>query len=356
MKSPDRYFRELWEGKRTGLLDKLIVALLVPCALVYRVVLRIRAFLYCRGIMPSFTLGVPVISVGNLSVGGTGKTPLTVLIARLLIARGKQVVVLSRGYGGAGGSAVRIVSDGSRILLPVSEAGDEPVLLARSVPGLIVVTCSDRYNGGLEALERFRPDIFLLDDGFQHLRLQRDLNILLLDAAKPFGNRWTLPAGLLREPLSAVRRADLIVYTRADGAKEYPPLADIPVCRSVHRLSGIVSLSGGEPSSFSLLAGKKGVACAGIADPDAFFDALTREGVDLVATLTFQDHCFYGRTERAEIRRVMTETGADFLITTEKDAVKLTAFPDVPEAAYAAVLTLEIIDPGLLEAEIEKLL
>jgi tetraacyldisaccharide 4'-kinase len=356
MKSLDRYFRELWEGKRIGWVDKLIVALLLPCALVYGVVLRIRSFLYFRGIMPSFALGVPVISVGNLSVGGTGKTPLTILIARLLIARGKRVVVLSRGYGGAGGSAVRIVSDGSRILLPVSEAGDEPVLLARSVPGLIVVTCSDRYQGGLEALKQFRPDIFLLDDGFQHLRLRRDLNILLLDAARPFGNGWTLPAGLLREPLSAVKRADLIVYTRADGATACPALADIPVCRSSHRLSGVVSLRGGELTAFSIFAGKKVVACAGIADPGAFFDALTREGVDLAATLAFPDHCLYDRTERAEICRVIAETGADFLITTEKDAVKLTAFPAISEVAYAAVLTLEIIDSRVLEAKIEKLL
>ena len=356
MKLPDRYFRELWEGKRSGWLDKLIVALLVPFALVYSVVLRIRGFLFCRGIMQSFALGVPVISVGNLSVGGTGKTPLTVLIARLLIARGKRVVVLSRGYGGAGGKAIRIVSDGSRILLPVTEAGDEPVLLARSVPGLIVVTCSDRYHGGHEAFKLFRPDIFLLDDGFQHLRLQRDLNILLLDAARPFGNGWTLPAGLLREPLSAVKRADLIVYTRADGATACPALADIPVCRSSHRLSGVVSLRGGELTTFSIFAGKKGVACAGIADPGAFFNALAREGVDLVATLAFQDHCFYDRTERAEICRVMKETGADFLITTEKDAVKLAAFPAISHVAYAAVLSLEIFDSWVLEAEIEKLL
>ncbi|MGA7827882.1 MAG: tetraacyldisaccharide 4'-kinase, partial [Geobacteraceae bacterium] len=232
MTSPDRYFRELWEGKRSGWTDKLVVALLIPFALVYGVIVRMRAFLYVRGILSSFRLDVPVISVGNLSVGGTGKTPMSILVARLLIARGKRVVVLSRGYGGAGGAAVRLVSDGFRILLPASEAGDEPVLLAHSVPGLIVLTGSDRYRAGLEALKRFNPDIVLLDDGYQHLRLQRDLNILLLNAAKPFGNGWTLPAGLLREPCSALRRADLIVYTRADRITEYPDVADIPVCYS----------------------------------------------------------------------------------------------------------------------------
>ena len=352
----DRYFRELWEGKRHGLGDKLVVAFLLPWAFVYSLVLRIRGFLYRREILPSFSLGVPVISVGNLSVGGTGKTPMSVLIARQLIARGKRVALLSRGYGGAGDCEVRIVSDGSRILLPVSEAGDEPVLLARSVPGLIVVTGSDRYRAGLEALKRFQPDIFLLDDGYQHLRLQRDLNILLLDAARPFGNGWTLPSGLLREPRSAVRRADLVIYTRSDRAMVCPEIPGIPTCRSAHHLSGVVSLTGGTLSSFSIFAGKKGVACAGIADPGTFFDALIREGLDLAASLAFQDHCRFDQSERAEISRAMKETEADYLITTEKDAVKLASYNDISADAYAAVLGLEIIDSGILAAEIEKLL
>jgi len=352
----DRYFRELWEGKRHGLGDKLVVAFLLPGAFVYSLVLRIRGFLYRRGILPSFSLGVPVISVGNLSVGGTGKTPMSVLIARQLIARGKRVAILSRGYGGAGGREVRIVSDGSRILLPVSEAGDEPVLLARSVPGLIVITGSDRYRAGLEALKRFQPDIFLLDDGYQHLRLQRDLNILLLDAARPFGNGWTLPSGLLREPRSAVCRADLVIYTRSDRTMVCPEIPGIPTCRSAHHLSGVISLFGGTLSSFSIFVGKKGVACAGIADPGTFFAALIREGLDLAATLAFQDHCRYDQSVRAEISRAMKETEADYLITTEKDAVKLASYKDISAEAYAAVLGLEIIDSEILAAEIEKLL
>jgi tetraacyldisaccharide 4'-kinase len=281
---------------------------------------------------------------------------MTVLIARLLVARGKRVAVLSRGYGGAGGTAVRIVSDGSRLLLPPSEAGDEPILLAKSVPGLVVVTGSDRYQAGLVAIERFQPDVFLLDDGYQHLRLHRDLNILLLDARRPFGNGWTLPAGLLREPLSAIRRADVIVYTRADATSPCPALSGLPVCQSSHRLTGIVSLSTAKASIFSDLAGKKGVACAGIADPDAFFSALINEGLNLSATLAFRDHCRYDSAERALILRTMKETAADYLITTEKDAVKMAAFPVISFDIYAAVLDLEISDFSVLEQAIEKLL
>lgn len=356
MASPDRYFRELWEGKRRSLGDRLLVALLLPWAIIYGLILRLRVFLYRQGALRSFRLEAPVISVGNLSVGGTGKTPMTVLIARLLIARGKRVVVLSRGYGGSAGGEVRIVSDGSRILLSPAEAGDEPVLLARSVSGLIVITGSDRYRAGQEALERFQPDIFLLDDGYQHLRLERDLNILLLDARRPFGNGWTLPAGLLREPFSAVRRADLVVYTRSNQTTEYPEIPGIPVCRSSHRLSGAVSLAGGTLSPFSIFAGKSGVACAGIADPEAFFAALQQEGLELSATLSFRDHCSYDRAEQSMIRHALQQTGADYLITTEKDAVKLVSIPDLSIAAYAAVLELEIIESGVLETEIEKLL
>lgn len=335
---------------------KLVVALLVPAALVYSNVLRLRAFLYKRGFLPSFRLGVPVISVGNLTVGGTGKTPMTVLIARLLVARGKRVAVLSRGYGGAGGTAVRIVSDGSRLRLPPSEAGDEPILLANSVPGLIVVTGSDRYRAGLVAIKKFRPDVFLLDDGYQHLRLHRDLNILLLDDRRPFGNGWTLPAGLLREPLSVIRRADLIVYTRADKTSPSPALSGLPVCHSSHRLTGIISLSTAKASNFSALAGKTGVACAGIADPNAFFSALANEGLNLSATLSLRDHCRYGAAERALIFRTMKETAADYLITTEKDAVKMVTFPAVSFDIYAAVLDLEISNFSVLETAIEKVL
>jgi tetraacyldisaccharide 4'-kinase len=356
MTSCDRYLRELWEGKRRTAGDKLLVALLIPCAILYGLVLRLRGFLYRRGILRSFSLGVPVISVGNLSVGGTGKTPMAVLIARHLLGRGKRVALLSRGYGGSGGDDVRVVSDGSRILLSSLEAGDEPVLLARSVPGLIVVTGADRYQAGLVALERYQPEIFLLDDGYQHLRLQRELNILLLDTRRPFGNGWTLPAGLLREPVSAVRRADVVVFTRADRTAICPVIPGIPVCRSTHRLAGVVPLSGGLPSPFSVFAGRRGVACAGIADPDNFFAALIREGLELSATLPFCDHCRYDDADRAVIRNALMKSGADYLITTEKDAVKLVSFQDMAVDGYAVVLDLEIIDPEILENEIEKLL
>jgi tetraacyldisaccharide 4'-kinase len=352
----ERYFRELWEGKRRGPADRLLLAALVPLSVPYTLVLHVRALFYKVGILRSVSLGKPVISVGNISVGGTGKTPVTILLARILLARGKRVAVLSRGFGGPGPGEVRVVSDGRGTLLSPPDAADEPCLIARSVPGLIVLTGRDRCRAGLIALERFQPDIFILDDGFQHLRLRRDLNILLLDAENPFGNGRTLPAGLMREPASAIGRADLVLRTRCDASREYAPLPGIPSCRSSHRLAGIVPFEGGSPAPFSLLAGKQGIAFAGIAEPAPFFAALRQAGLALAATLAFRDHCRYDGAEVAAILRELRETGAHYLITTEKDAVKLAAHGGLPVDRYAAVLEIVILDPAVLETEIEKLL
>lgn len=352
----EKYIREVWEGKRYGLPDRILVFFLIPFSCVYSFVMRVREILYRNGVLRSHALPKPVISVGNVTVGGTGKTPMTILLARFLMDRGKKVAVLSRGYRGSGAGKVRIVSDGTAILLSPEDAGDEPFLIARSVPGLIVVTGADRYRAGLETCERFQPDILLLDDGYQHLRLRRNLDILLLDCRKPFGNGRSLPAGLLREPRSAARRADLVVYTRCRDAALPPSFPGVPVCRSCHCLRGVAPLGGGPPAPFSTLQGLRGVAFAGIADPDSFFDALKEQGLELAATVPFPDHCRYDRGEIDALREVQKKTGSEYLITTEKDAVKLAPFPDIAEYVRAAVLEVVLEDPLLLEREVEKLL
>jgi len=356
MGSFERYYRELWEGKRRSPGDLLLVGLLTPLSLIYSLAVRVRAQLYAAGIRHSRRLGRPVVSVGNLSVGGTGKTPMVALLARDLIAGGRRVAVLTRGYGGTTKGGCRVVSDGTGLLATAAECGDEPCLLARSVSGLIVVVGSDRFQAGRMALERFSPDLFILDDGFQHLRLHRDLNILLLDGRRPFGNGRLLPAGLLREPVSAVRRADLVVLTRCGDTEVTIPVTGVPVCRSSHRLKGFAPLDGGPVAPFSALRGRRGVACAGIADPGSFFSALREAGVELSAALAFTDHCRYGEGEMGLLKRAFVRTGADFLITTEKDAVKLSSFGSALGEAYAAVLEIELHDPAVLTNEVEKLL
>ena len=183
----ERYFRALVEGGRKGKPDRLLLAFLTLLSVPYGFVLSLRAWAYRRGILPSHVLGRPVISVGNLTVGGTGKTPAVAMLAKYFISRGKRVAVLSRGYGGTLRETA-VVSDGERLFHSPAEAGDEPYLLASTVHGLMVVVGVNRWQGGRLALERLAPDLFILDDGFQHLRLKRDLDILLLDSSRPFGN------------------------------------------------------------------------------------------------------------------------------------------------------------------------
>ena len=239
----EEYFRQLWDGKLTGSADCIFMVLLTLLSFVYALILQLRVLVYKAGLLRSFRLPCPVISVGNLTVGGTGKTPMTLYLARWFMDRGKRVVILSRGYGGSLEGTIRIVADGSTILLSPGDAGDEPYLLANSLPGVMVVIGSDRYQAGCLALERLNPDIFILDDGFQHLRLKRDLNLLLLDCEKPFGNGRTLPAGILREPVSAIERADLVIFTRCNG-NEPAHATDKPWCAASHRLTGALSAGG----------------------------------------------------------------------------------------------------------------
>ena len=188
------------------------------------------------------------------------------------------MTVLSRGYGGSLRGKIAVVSDGTKLLRDADEAGDEPCLLAATIPGLSVVVGADRYRAGLLAMERCPPDVFLLDDGYQHLRLKRDLNVLLLDSSRPFGNGRTLPAGLLREPRAAAERADVVIYTRCSGEEESGHILEKPSCRAFHHLVGITRLERREMRPFADLHAMRGVAFAGIADPGSFFETWRRKG------------------------------------------------------------------------------
>lgn len=321
----EEFWRGVVSGERRGVVGSLLLLFLKGLSLPYALLLRLRSWGYASGLLRSRRLNYPVISVGNLAVGGTGKTPMAELIARYLLSRGVRVVLLSRGYGGSYSGSSSIVSDGKSIFMTATEAGDEPYLLARELPGLMVVVGRDRHMAGLLAQRELHPDCFLLDDGFQHLRVQRELNILLLDCRSPLGNGWTLPAGPLREPLSAMGRADLIVLTRceAGGAVSDVGPAGIPVLSAMHKLSGVVPLDGGPCLSFSTLYGERVMAFAGIAQPERFFSALTEAGLNLAGILSLPDHALYDDRTIAGIVRIFRSTGATCLVTTGKDAVKL---------------------------------
>ena len=352
------YWRGLASGSRTGLIDNLVLLLLTPSAWMYSLALRLRAVLYRSGMFKTHHLPRPVVSIGNITVGGTGKTPVTAYIARFLLAQGYRVAVLSRGYGGSLEGQTCVVSDGATIMLSARECGDEPYLLASTVPGLMVVIGTDRYAAGQLAMQQLSPDIFLLDDGFQHLRLHRNLNILLLDFSRPFGNDLTLPAGILREPLSALRRADLMMFTRApEGATITADTSGVHACVSSHTIADLLPLGSHTPIPFSRCKDNKVLAFAGIADPDSFFAGLRTAGLNLVRCLNFPDHVVYDKERCDEIAAAMRESGADVLVTTEKDGVKLKGLSqECASRTTLARLELTIDDPAHLKGLLTDLL
>jgi tetraacyldisaccharide 4'-kinase len=351
------YWRSVAAGTRPGLSGRLPVLVLFPLALLYACIQSIRGTLYAKRILTAKRLPRPVISVGNITVGGTGKTPVTAYIARWLIERGMKVAVLSRGYGGSMEGDTAIVADGRTISLDAGQCGDEPYLLAATVPGLMVVMGADRHRAGMLAMERLSPDIFLLDDGFQHLRLRRDLDILLVDWARPFGNGLTLPAGLLREPLSAVQRAGLVMYTRCPQGHFPAPLAGKPTCSARHCLGDAVPLSGGPAVSFESLRGRKVLAFAGIGEPEYFFGELRSMGLDVVHTIRLPDHAAYTTSQLAGLEAAFRTCGADCAVTTEKDGVKLRRLtPEFADRIMLARLELVIDDPTTLTALLSNLL
>ncbi|OGU16739.1 MAG: tetraacyldisaccharide 4'-kinase [Geobacteraceae bacterium GWC2_53_11] len=344
------YWRELASGRRTEPADKLVLLFLTPFAWLYSLVLRLRALLYRSSILKTHRLPRPVVSIGNITVGGTGKTPVTAYIARHLLAQGYKVAVLSRGYGGSLEGQSCVVSDGASIMLSARECGDEPYLLASTVAGLMVVIGPDRFAAGQLAMQQLAPDIFLLDDGFQHLRLHRDLNILLQDFSRPLGNGLTLPAGMLREPPTAARRADLILFTRSPkGAATPVTIGAATACLASHTIVDLIPLNGGPPVPFSRCSGQRVLAFAGIADPASFFAALRTEGVNLVQCITFPDHVVYDKERLDKIASGMRESGAELLVTTEKDGVKLRGLaPECANRTMLARLELTIDKPELL--------
>ena len=298
--------------------------ILPPLSVLYNAVTRTRLSLYRRGTFHSTKLDRPVISVGNITAGGTGKTPLVEWVARTLAAAGKKVCILTRGYGRDHPDRMVIVSDGRKPLATPAEAGDEPFLLATNLAGVAaVISNANRVAAGNEAIKQFGSDCFVLDDGFQHLRLQRDLNILAIDATNPWGGGNLLPYGRLREPLSGLSRADVIVITRTDQVKDLDAIQteirkhapNIPVFQSHMRTSRITPLS----DSSGALVPPVAAFCA-VGNPQSFFNAVPYE---LAFEKSFADHHRYSQSEIDLLIDAATLAGANSLITTAKDAVKL---------------------------------
>ena len=298
--------------------------ILPPLSALYSAVTRTRLSLYERGTFRTTKLDRPVISVGNMTAGGTGKTPLVEFVAKTVANSGKKVCILTRGYGRQNPERQVVVSDGQTILATPAEAGDEPYLLANNLMGLAaVISSSDRISAARDAIEGFGAECFVLDDGFQHLRLARDLNIVTVDATNPWGSGHgagqLLPYGRLREPLSGLSRADCVVLTRCDQTDNLDPLrtqisdliGDRPLFESTMR-----SVRAPKPE------GPVAAFCA-VGNPESFFAQLRNNGHELVVNKAFRDHHVFTQKDVDDLVSTARRSGATNLITTAKDAVKL---------------------------------
>jgi len=322
-------WKAIGEGQASALARWTIGPLLTTLSYPYDWGHQFRLQVYRRRWAAVRRLPCRVISVGNLTLGGTGKTPIVELVARLLRREGVRVCVLSRGYGGRSQSAITVVSDGKRCLVPPEVAGDEPVLLAEHLVGLPVVVGKDRYAAGMLAIERFGVDVIVLDDGFQHVKLARDLNILLLDAVRPFGNGCVFPRGDLRERPTGIARANAIVLTHwdAEAAMSFTALKllqpALPLFCSQHEPVDLRALADGHILPLASLKGQRILAFCGIGTPDHFRQTLQRLEAEIVAFAAFPDHHPYTRLELDQLVLRANQHGTEILVTTEKDGVRL---------------------------------
>jgi tetraacyldisaccharide 4'-kinase len=321
-------------------------------AIPYGVVARLRVFLYDWGWFDQRRLPVPVLSVGNLTMGGTGKTPAVILLVDWLLAQGKRVAILSRGYRRTSTAQYLMVSDGERLLVDASEAGDEPFMMAQRCPKAIVAVGADRYELGDWVLSRLPIDCLVLDDGFQHLGLYRDVNLLLVDATDAEGLAAMTPAGRLREPLRAAARATAIVITRADV-----PAQVTEVCRklkatlgfmpdpiqAVFRPESLVSVMTGTSEPLSWSKGKTALLCSGVGHAGSFRSLVERIGMKIVGEVVHPDHHAYTSQDVERLKARAVELRAELVVTTEKDACKLTALLQPTDSWWAVRLTTSVI-------------
>jgi len=333
-----------------------------PLTAVYGAVVRSRRILYERGTFSRSKLAAPVISVGNITTGGTGKTPMVLWLASWLARNGRQVCILTRGYRRRKADRLTIVSDGRQVCATPADAGDEPFLLATKLLGIAsVISNADRKAAGDLAIQKFGSDIFILDDGFQHLQLNRDFDIVTIDATNPWGGGWLLPVGRLREPITSLTRADCIVLTRTDQVEEYESI-----------LAHIGKASGGRPVLISRMQNHvyspvgirraKGdvpegplAAFCGIGNSQSFFRQVESEGgKELVLKRAFPDHHSYSQKDISMVVDEAKRLGARSLVTTEKDAVKLTGF-EFGLPCYALGIEMVIDDSEKLTDTIRNL-
>jgi len=345
---------------------RLLLWMMKQLSVLYRALIQLRLLLYTHGILRHHTLGCQVISVGNLTVGGTGKTPVVEVFARELAKEGRKVAILSRGYKKVEPGLAerlldlalwrerrrppRVVSDGRQLLLDSARGGDEPYMLASNLPDVAVLVDKDRVKSGRYAINKLGCDTLILDDGFQYLALKHRVEIVLVDRTNPFGNRHTLPRGILREPVKNIRRADFVFLTKSDGTgneelkallRQLNPRAEIVECRHCARY--LQNVYGPERQPLDFLRGLEVVTVAGIAAPAGFEGEVERRGARILDRRRFADHYRYTQQDLIDIVNDARLCGARAVVTTEKDAVRFPKLErrDVP--VYFLRVDIEIL-------------
>jgi len=357
-------------GRRADTGAAIFGAFLQVLSWIWNAAAQAKLWLYQHRILHDHPLGCLVVVVGNLTAGGTGKTPVVEKFARALRDRGRKVAILSRGYKSKSAPfwkkwwyalthtaepPPKIVSDGERVLLDSEQAGDEPYMLARNLPGVIVLVDKNRVKSGAFAIKKFGCDTLVLDDGFQYMPLKGRLNLLLVDKTNPFGNGHLLPRGILREPIKHLRRASYIFLTKSNGQrdldlealiKEHNPEADIIECAhrpKYLRRFGVAEDASDNQVPLSFLKGRRVMAFSGIATPESFEKFLRDLGALIVARERFLDHYRYADEDFEELFGTAREERAECLVTTEKDAVRIPDGYKCPLPLYYLRLEIEII-------------
>jgi tetraacyldisaccharide 4'-kinase len=309
-------------------------------AVLYDTGMGLRTTAYARGWIKKKRLDCFVISVGNITVGGTGKTPVTLYLARRIQSYGYRVVVINRGYKGSAEASGGVAGNGEEVVMPASACGDEAYMMAGILKGIPVVVGQDRYAVGTMALQKFQPQVILLDDGFQHIRLERDIDLVLLDAVRPFGNGKLVPRGILRERKDAMQRASAVILTRAGQGsiaafkKVELHVPGKPIFQCAHKpyIAGTIlanaagrldSPANEAASGLDSLERRHGYVFSGIAHNEQFQETLESAGLHVCGTSFFDDHHWYSEEELKEIMQSAGKCSAELLITTQKDFARI---------------------------------
>lgn len=347
---------------RTGA-ERALLGFLKFCSYLFAAAVGVRYFLYKTGVLRRFPLGVQVVSIGNITAGGTGKTPVTEIFARTLASEGRKVAILSRGYRRKEAPWWKrlftevvepplVVSDGRRVLLDSETGGDEPYMLASNLPGVAVVVDRNRVKAGRYAIKRLGCNTLVLDDGFQYQRLKHSTEVVLVDSTNPFGNGNMLPRGILREPVRHLKRADIIFLTKCRGdtsaikelIRKYNRTAEIVECN--HEPKVLKDVWSREEYPLSFLKGKTLCTLSGIASPKGFENSLRAMGAKVVWCDRYADHHRYASSEVLYALNRTADMGADALVTTEKDAVRFPRFETSPVKCLYLRIAIEILAGG----------